>query len=137
MLVFRGAPAFSDFRLHKLEKRLTTDTGQTIQVYAEHMHFADLDNPLTTDQKAVLERLLRYGPQSGRAQIRMGGLVLVVPRPGTISPWSSKATDIARQLRAEQGQAPGARVAPTICSRMRRRWTNGCAPPRQPCSTTA
>ena len=95
MLVFRGAPAFSDFRLHKLEKRLTTDTGQTIQVYAEHMHFADLDNPLTTDQKAVLERLLRYGPQLAEHNPD-GGLVLVVPRPGTISPWSSKATDIAR-----------------------------------------
>jgi phosphoribosylformylglycinamidine synthase len=41
----------------------------------------------------VLERLLDYGAPAGES---IGEPVLVVPRLGTVSPWSSKATDIAR-----------------------------------------
>ena len=59
------------------------------------MHFVDLGAPLTAQQRSVLDALLRYGPR--RDPIAAGGeSVLVVPRIGTISPWSSKATDIAQ-----------------------------------------
>jgi len=110
MLVFRGAPALSQFRLRKLEQRLLTETGQPFQVYAEHMHFADLGQTLTNDEKGVLERLLQYGPHLTEHDPE-GSLVLVAPRPGTISPWSSKATDIAHNCgldkvrRLERGTA--------------------------------
>jgi phosphoribosylformylglycinamidine synthase len=57
MLVFRGAPALSEFRLRKLEQRLLTETRRPFRVYAEHMHFADLERDLTGDETAVLERL--------------------------------------------------------------------------------
>ncbi len=94
MLVLRGAPALSDFRLSKLQGRLTAALGQSAALYAEFLHLADLARPLEDPERAILERLLRYGP-SRQAQAPVGRLILVVPRPGTISPWSSKATDIA------------------------------------------
>ena len=94
MLTLRGAPALSDFRQQKLERRLAEATGQAVSVYAEYLHFADLNQSLDEREQAVLERLLRYGPKLAEHEPR-GQRVLVVPRPGTISPWSTKATDIA------------------------------------------
>ena len=64
-------------------------------VYAEYRHFAALDADLDGAELATLERLLTYGPQR-EAQAPQGELLLVVPRLGTISPWATKATDIAR-----------------------------------------
>ncbi len=59
------------------------------------MHFVDVEAPLDAEALGVLERLLEYGPRRAAAEER-GELFLVVPRPGTLSPWSSKATDIVR-----------------------------------------
>jgi phosphoribosylformylglycinamidine synthase len=107
MLVLRGAPALSDFRLQKLTDRLREQTGESIDLYAEYVHFAD---DLAGHQRDLLERLLRYGPTLP-THAPVGRLVLVVPRPGTISPWSSKATDIAHNCgldslkRLERGTA--------------------------------
>ncbi|MFY9974119.1 MAG: phosphoribosylformylglycinamidine synthase, partial [Chromatiaceae bacterium] len=122
MLVLRGAPALSDFRLRKLEARLAPVLERPVGVYAEHLHFAELDGELEAGQRPVLERLLRYGPRLP-AHEPAGQLVLVVPRPGTISPWSTKATDIAhncglsRVRRLERGtayylKADGGELAP-------------------------
>ncbi|NEX20443.1 phosphoribosylformylglycinamidine synthase [Thiorhodococcus mannitoliphagus] len=94
MLVLRGAPAISEFRLQKLADRLSEQTGAQVQPYAEYVHFAQLSAELSEQERGVLERLLRYGP-SLPSHAPEGALILVVPRPGTISPWSSKATDIA------------------------------------------
>ncbi len=105
MLILRGAPAISEFRLRKLADRLREQTGTPIQPYAEYVHFARIGGDLDNDEQAVLERLLRYGPRlsSGddSGQQPAGVLVLVVPRPGTISPWSSKATEIAHNCGLE------------------------------------
>ena len=94
MLQLRGAPALSDFRLEKLLQSIRQKNHSIQSIYAEYVHFADLDQALSPDQTEVLKQLLVYGPQRN-AHIPEGTLVLVVPRPGTISPWSSKATDIA------------------------------------------
>ncbi len=94
MLVLRGAPALSDFRLRKLERRLVAATGRELQLYAEFRHFVELEQALEEGEVAILERLLRYGPRLISHE-PAGELLLVVPRAGTISPWSSKATDIA------------------------------------------
>ncbi len=110
MLVLRGAPAFSPFRVRKLEERIEAQLGQAIGIYPEFVHFADLDQALSADERAVLDQLLRYGPHLPE-HAPEGVLVLVVPRPGTISPWSSKATDIAHNCglakvrRLERGTA--------------------------------
>jgi phosphoribosylformylglycinamidine synthase len=101
MLVLRGASALSPFRLAKLLDRLAAVEPAVAAVEARWVHLVDVARPLTADEHARLEALLRYGPRDaqdpGAAAAReTGELVLVVPRPGTISPWSSKATDIAR-----------------------------------------
>ncbi|MBS1201531.1 MAG: phosphoribosylformylglycinamidine synthase, partial [Chromatiaceae bacterium] len=51
MLVLRGAPALSDFRLRKLEARLAEAVGRPLGVYAEHMHFADHDGDLASREQ--------------------------------------------------------------------------------------
>src|SRR2546429_8646546 len=64
---------------------------------ARFMHFAELAQPLSAPEREVLAQLLTYGPRpEAPAEAGAGECVLVVPRSGTISPWSSKATDIAR-----------------------------------------
>lgn len=93
MLILRGAPAFSDFRLNKLQAALS-DIAPLSNLYAEFVHFAQTSAPLSDKELAVLESLLSYGPKLAEGDTS-GQLLLVTPRPGTISPWSSKATDIA------------------------------------------
>ncbi|RLT94522.1 phosphoribosylformylglycinamidine synthase [Ketobacter sp.] len=94
MLQLRGAPALSSFRHAKLLAELQAQVPEIKDVYAEYVHFAEVLEPLTAPENEVLQTILQYGP-SARVQEPAGQLVLVVPRPGTISPWSSKATDIA------------------------------------------
>ncbi|PKQ80317.1 phosphoribosylformylglycinamidine synthase [Aeromonas sobria] len=110
MDILRGAPALSDFRVQKLLQRLAQiavkselesgkESGLEIEdVYAEYVHFAELTSPLSPPERARLGQLLHSGAQHGPtipAHTPSGQLFLVTPRPGTISPWSSKATDIA------------------------------------------
>jgi len=95
MLVMRGAPALSAFRHDKLLSALQAVIPTVTNVYGEFYHFADISEPLTDEEQSVLNRLLKYGPKS-EVKEPAGLVQLVVPRPGTISPWSSKATDIAR-----------------------------------------
>jgi phosphoribosylformylglycinamidine synthase len=110
MLTLPGAPALSDFRLAKLRQKLSELDSSIGGLTANFVHFAEVDGELTGGQQANLEGLL----QSGERQLPEGGegdLFLVVPRFGTISPWSSKATDIAHNcglkqvLRLERGIA--------------------------------
>ncbi|MCS5636513.1 MAG: hypothetical protein NZ990_08335, partial [Myxococcota bacterium] len=66
---------------------------------ADFAHFVQLGPsaaPLSADESGVLAELLRYGPREAQAEVPRGKLALVVPRIGTVSPWSSKATDIAK-----------------------------------------
>jgi phosphoribosylformylglycinamidine synthase len=95
-LSLRGRHALSAFRLAKLLAALDgARPGHAIErVDAVYWHFAELERDLTPNERATLERILSYGPHDTRASDD-GALLLVVPRPGTISPWSSKATDIA------------------------------------------
>ena len=94
MLTLPGAPAFSRFRLDKFLEDLRGLCPAVTSVAARHMHFADLDRELDADELRLLKRLLSYGP-SRTVAFPEGAFLLVVPRFGTISPWSSKATDIA------------------------------------------
>ncbi|XXF77037.1 phosphoribosylformylglycinamidine synthase [Myxococcaceae bacterium GXIMD 01537] len=137
MLTLRGAPAASEFRLAKLLALCRERVPATASVYAEFVHFIDTSAPLSEGERAMLGRLLEYGPRLPPRE-RTGSLLLVVPRQGTVSPWSSKATDIARncglaQVRrlergtayfvaAEGGRPLGAeevaRLAPVLHDRM-------------------
>lgn len=95
MLILRGAPALSAFRHGKLLEQLTSKVPAVTGLYAEFAHFADVTGVLNADEEQVLARLLKYGP-SVPVQEPSGKLFLTIPRFGTISPWSSKASDIAR-----------------------------------------
>ena len=95
MEIRRGAPALSSFRVQKILDQSVTAGLPIENVYAEFMHFVDLSGSLTDAESDQLGKLLTYGPTIEDSE-PTGQLFLVVPRPGTISPWSSKATDIAR-----------------------------------------
>lgn len=97
MLILPGAPALSEFRTQKLLSSLQSLQPNITAVYAEYVHFADLSEPLNAIQTEVLARILTYGPKVDK-KIGAGQLLLSVPRPGTISPWSTKATDIAHNV---------------------------------------
>jgi phosphoribosylformylglycinamidine synthase len=99
MIEVPGSSAFTPARLQKKLAAVRKGNPGVRALTATFVHFADVDGALTQDEHGVLERLLTYGPRpSGRATratVAMGRHLLVVPRVGTISPWSSKATDIA------------------------------------------
>ncbi|MBT0730020.1 phosphoribosylformylglycinamidine synthase [Rosenbergiella nectarea] len=94
MEILRGSPALSAFRINKLVTTFQELKLPIRSLYAEYVHFAEVTQPLTDEQTTRLEKLLRYGPSLAE-HTPHGQLLLVTPRPGTISPWSSKATDIA------------------------------------------
>lgn len=95
MLQLRGAAALSSFRLNKLLASARRAVPRLAAIGTEYVHFVDLEFALDHDHRRVLERLLRYGPRDDVPSAAEGQVLLVVPRLGTISPWSSKATDIA------------------------------------------
>src|SRR5690348_13770294 len=98
MLQIPRAPALSGFRIAKLVARLSKLEPAVRALAARFIHFVDLERPLQARELQILQQLLTYGPR-----IRVtdddreldGDTLLIVPRVGTISPWSSKATDIA------------------------------------------
>ncbi|MCX8145621.1 MAG: phosphoribosylformylglycinamidine synthase [Azovibrio sp.] len=90
-LFLRGAAAFSAFRLQRLKARLAASLPELASLTAEYWHVVALKAPLAAKERAQLAQLLEEQP----AGAAVGELFFVVPRIGTISPWSSKATDIA------------------------------------------
>jgi phosphoribosylformylglycinamidine synthase len=106
----RGAPALSDFRINKLLDQCVQLQLPVTEIYAEYAHFAQLNAELATIEEKVLQQLLTYGPTIEEHEPQ-GQFYLVTPRPGTISPWSSKSTDIAHNCglakveRLERGMA--------------------------------
>ena len=92
--------------LANLQRRIPSITS----VVAEYVHFAEVDGILSDQDYATLAALMTYGPSEQKGATE-GTLLLVLPRPGTISPWSSKATDIAHNcglqkiVRVERGVA--------------------------------
>ena len=94
MLLLRGSPALSAFRLQKIQAALQEQGVALAQFSAAFIHLVDLDGPMSGDERALLERLLHYG-EGPADTLAQGQQMVVLPRFGTISPWSSKATDIA------------------------------------------
>ena len=99
VLRLRGARALTDFRLAKLVQELKQAQPSVRGAAAEYWHFIEAAGEPGEGERALLERLLRYGAPPGESP--RGEAFVVVPRLGTISPWSSKATDIARNCGLE------------------------------------
>ena len=98
MKILAGSSALSTFRISKILSVCHEKSIPIISLEAQFIHFIDSTNELTVEQQLTLDKLLQYGPKS----VYINGdcntnrqLFLVTPRAGTISPWSSKATDIA------------------------------------------
>jgi len=98
MIELAGALAVSDFRIAKLRPALEGIHPGIGAITARFVHFVDLARDLDARELELLERLLTYGPrEAGSVPVDPAAVeIVVVPRFGTISPWSSKATDIAR-----------------------------------------
>jgi len=97
MLCLSGCGALSEFRLGKLTERLEPRLPGIEGIEAFYLHLVDTTRELTTRERERLEDLLDYGEDSADESgvSEYGELsLLVAPRPGTVSPWSSKATDI-------------------------------------------
>jgi phosphoribosylformylglycinamidine synthase len=109
MQLFKGVDALSDFNKQKLLKQLQRIDPEIKNISGEYVHFVSTHDKLSTKDTDTLKNLLTYG--TAYDEYRKGELFLVVPRSGTISPWSSKATDIARNCgldsvqRIERGTA--------------------------------
>ncbi len=90
---FEGGNALSAFRAQGLLPRLQAVAPRIAAVHARHVHWVWSEEALDRGALDKLDALLRYGePYAGPVD---GALVVVAPRLGTVSPWASKATDIA------------------------------------------
>lgn len=110
MIIHSGAPSLSAFRRQKLLSSLQEVVPVVTAVSAQFMHFAETSTALPESDQLIFDALMTYGPKAEQDCLE-GILMIVVPRPGTISPWSSKATDIAHNcgldavVRVERGTA--------------------------------
>ena len=105
----RGASALSLFRIQKLAQKAAALGLPQAEIASEYWYFVSSPAPLDAAQTEKLQALLSAvrvdTPAAGQS------LFLITPRIGTISPWSSKATDIAHNCgldgveRIERGMA--------------------------------
>lgn len=93
MLILQGGNALSDFRVNKLLPALQACVSEISSIQAHFIHFAETSADLDEKEQAQLDALLDYGSAIDLAN-NHSAKIIVIPRPGTISPWSSKATDI-------------------------------------------
>jgi phosphoribosylformylglycinamidine synthase len=96
MLILPGSNALSAFRSQRLLSQLQSAAPHVAAVTARFVHFIDSSTPLSADDTNRLDAMLTYGePAQGHAASGATEEFFVIPRFGTISPWASKATDIA------------------------------------------
>jgi phosphoribosylformylglycinamidine synthase len=89
-----GGNALSPFRAQQLQPALEAIHPKIAAIAARFVHLVATDAPPTPEQHQRLAALLTYGdPYQGPLD---GAAIVVTPRLGTVSPWASKATDIAR-----------------------------------------
>jgi phosphoribosylformylglycinamidine synthase len=94
MFSLPGATALSQFRLDRLVAQLRNIDVRVTAVASRWLHLVDPVRTPDAHERQLLERLL--GEVAPGAPQGAGQTVIVTPRIGTVSPWSSKATDIAR-----------------------------------------
>jgi phosphoribosylformylglycinamidine synthase len=88
-----GAAALSQFRLDHLLRVLRAQDPRVTALASRWLHFVDESRPLAESELELLGKLLTYGSRTELPETQ-GRQLLVTPRLGTESPWSSKATDI-------------------------------------------
>ncbi len=94
MLQFCGGRALSPFRLEKLLNEIKILNLPVTRISSEYWHFCAVTRDLQPPEQDVLCQILNETPAQHDSD-QSSGFFLVLPRPGTLSPWSTKATDIA------------------------------------------
>ncbi|VAW83900.1 Phosphoribosylformylglycinamidine synthase, synthetase subunit / Phosphoribosylformylglycinamidine synthase, glutamine amidotransferase subunit [hydrothermal vent metagenome] len=106
MIILLGKDALTPFRQNRLLKNCQQHCTELVAVQARYLYFVELEQTPKNEEMLVLKQLLQ-ATKTNDDELDTG--VLVVPRLGTISPWSSKATDIvhncsiASVIRVERG----------------------------------
>jgi phosphoribosylformylglycinamidine synthase len=113
-----GAAALSEFKTSRLLATLQAAVPSVLAIDARFLHLVE-SLPLTNGESETLGSLLRYGeelhgatepPEATALSVHR----LVVPRKGTLSPWSSKATDILHNCGLSSSAPSGARHRCTV-----------------------
>ncbi len=94
MEIMRGSSALSSFRIHSLLTRCKAEQLPIVGIASQFIHFAKISAKLSLAEEKKLDALLCYG-KTFENETKYDLRYLVIPRIGTRSPWSSKATDIA------------------------------------------
>tara|TARA_R110002073_G_scaffold4956_8_gene31567 strand:- start:15137 stop:19003 length:3867 start_codon:yes stop_codon:yes gene_type:complete len=109
MLILPGGNALSEFRVNKLLFALQSCIPAISSVESYYIHFAETSSDLNQKETTQLNALLNYGAAVKHVAVDSFNLI-IIPRPGTISPWSSKASDIVHNsglnkiMRLERGR---------------------------------
>ena len=94
---FDGGNALTPFRSQQLLAHIQQIAPKVRAIGARFIHWVESDRPLDAASQQQLQQLLSYGdPFSAASADEAGAVIIVTPRVGTVSPWASKATDIAR-----------------------------------------
>ena len=122
-IVLRGGPALSEFQGLRLLTALQAQDPTVTEVRAWHLFFVLSDAPLDAPERQKVAALLDDGPIPSHVD-QPEADCWVMPRQGTVSPWSSKATDIARVCglarvtRIERGTAYAVRLRNGVLARL-------------------
>lgn len=121
VLRLAGPVAETEFRRRKLTEQLQACCPAVTRVSVRYVHLVHVTRELGREERERLTALLDYGSAAG--PVEDGQEVMIVPRIGTISPWASKATDIARICglpvhRIERGRVYSIEADPQLDERM-------------------
>jgi len=89
-----GIQALRKFKINSLNKRIKALIPDLELIGTEYIHFIESDKDLSQSNKKILHKLLNYSPKVNLKNSKYN--VTITPRIGTISPWSSKASDICK-----------------------------------------
>ena len=92
---YPGSAALTDFGANKLLASLRKEFSGVTAVAADYLHMVEYNREPGAQEQQLIGQLLHYG-EARQLVLEKAHVFYVSPRPGTISPWSSKATDIAR-----------------------------------------
>lgn len=89
--IAKNIQALSAFKQKALNKKLSLLNVQLIGTEFVHFVNCNSENALNDGELSILEKLLSY---EARIDVTTSAKIIVIPRLGTISPWSSKASDL-------------------------------------------
>ena len=87
-----GTQALRNFKVRDLNEKINSEFTNINLLSSEYIHFIETNNKLSNKNQLTLDKLLNYSPALDTSNSLQK--IIVIPRIGTISPWSSKATDI-------------------------------------------